>query len=67
MYIEMKLRSFVCPDCGQPFTSTSPNALRCTQCAPEWSKKRNREYQRRRYTAAKRARQAQLGIVENSR
>jgi tRNA(Ile2) C34 agmatinyltransferase TiaS len=51
MYFEMRLREFRCPDCGKPFKSTSPNAVRCPKCSAEWSKKRNREYQRRRYAA----------------
>lgn len=56
MYFEMKLRDFTCPDCGQAFKSTSPNAVRCPGCSKEWGKKRNRDYQVRRYAAAKRAR-----------
>ena len=54
MYFEMKLREFVCPDCGRSFKSTSPNAARCSKCRKDWSEKRNREYQRRRYAALKR-------------
>jgi tRNA(Ile2) C34 agmatinyltransferase TiaS len=53
MYIEMRLRSFVCPDCSRIFKSTSPNAIRCTGCATAWDKKRKREYQKRRRAAAK--------------
>ena len=54
MYFEMKLRDFTCPDCGRPFKTTSPNAVRCPGCSKDWSKKRNRDYQRRRYVATKR-------------
>src|SRR5213592_918630 len=53
MYFEMKLREFVCPDCGRSFKSTSPNAARCSKCRKDWSEKRNREYQRRRNAALK--------------
>jgi hypothetical protein len=59
---EMRLRAFVCPDCAEAFKSTSPNAVRCSLCAKLWAKKRNREYQRRRYATAKRERQA-LGML----
>jgi tRNA(Ile2) C34 agmatinyltransferase TiaS len=54
MYMQMRLRKFRCPECNEPFKSTSPNALRCQKCSLEWSKKRNREYQKRRL-ATKRA------------
>lgn len=56
MYFEMKLREFVFPDCGRSFKSTSPNAVRCSKCRKDWSEKRNREYQRRRYASRKRRR-----------
>jgi hypothetical protein len=59
MYFEMRLREFVCPDCGEAFKSTSPNAVRCSGCAKQWAKRRNREYQRRRYAGRKRARPSQ--------
>jgi len=62
VYFEMRLRAFVCPDCGEPFKSASPNAVRCSACAKLWTKRRNREYQRRRYATAKRERQA-VGIL----
>jgi DNA-directed RNA polymerase subunit RPC12/RpoP len=48
MYFQMRLRNFHCPDCDKPFKSTSPNAVRCPKCSLKWSKKRNREYQKRR-------------------
>jgi tRNA(Ile2) C34 agmatinyltransferase TiaS len=63
MYFEMKLRDFVCPDCRQPFKSTSPNAVRCRHCSKKWSSKRNREYQRRRYAATKGVRKVQRPAV----
>ena len=53
MYIEMRLRSFVCPDCSLPFQSTAPNAIRCAGCATAWDRKRKREYQKRRRAVAK--------------
>jgi tRNA(Ile2) C34 agmatinyltransferase TiaS len=58
VYFEMRLRAFVCPDCGEPFKSTSPNAVRCSACAKLRANRRNREYQRRRYDTAKQERQA---------
>jgi predicted amidophosphoribosyltransferase len=62
VYFEMRLRAFACPDCGEPFKSTSPNEVRCSACAKLWAKRRSREYQRRRYATAKRERQA-LGML----
>lgn len=59
MYFEMKLREFVCPDCGEAFKSTSPNSVRCSRCAKLWAKRRNRDYQRRRYAARRRTRSSQ--------
>jgi tRNA(Ile2) C34 agmatinyltransferase TiaS len=56
MYFEMRLRNFCCPDCHKPFKSTSPNAVRCPKCSTEWSKRRNRDYQRRRYAAKRNGR-----------
>lgn len=66
MYFEMRLREFVCPDCGEAFKTTSPNAVRCSGCAKLWDKRRNRESQRRRYTARKRARPSQSQCMLSS-
>ena len=62
MYLQMRLRNFRCPDCDEPFTSTSPNAVRCPKCSVEWSKKRNRECQKRRL-ATKRGRKVPPEVV----
>ena len=56
MYFEMKVREFLCRDCGRPFKSTSPNAVRCSECRKNWSVKRNREHQKRQCAALKRRR-----------
>jgi predicted RNA-binding Zn-ribbon protein involved in translation (DUF1610 family) len=64
MYFEMRLREFVCPDCGESFKSTSPNAVRCSACAKLWATRRNREYQRQRYANRERAKQSQPMLSE---
>jgi hypothetical protein len=55
VFLQMNLRYYDCLDCGKPCKSTSPNAVRCATCSKAWATQRNREYQRRRYAAIKKA------------
>lgn len=47
MYPQMKLRQYVCADCGIPCKSTSPNAERCRKCARLRQNRQSREYQQK--------------------
>ena len=60
MYLQMKLRPYDCVGCGTPCKSTSPNAVRCPECAKAWEKERNRQNQRRRYQRLMAARAGRL-------
>jgi hypothetical protein len=47
MYPQMKLRRYVCADCGIPCKSTSPNAERCRKCAKLRQNQQSGEYQQK--------------------
>ena len=47
MYLQMKLRQYVCADCGIPCKSTSPNAEQCRKCATLRQNRQSREDQQK--------------------
>ena len=61
MYLHMKLRQYVCADCGIPCKSTSPNAERCRKCATLRQNQQSREYQQK-MLARKRAARSQPDV-----
>lgn len=60
MILEMRLRRFLCADCRKPCKSTSPNAQRCRDCSKAHEVARAREYSRKRYAAAQKAKRPSM-------
>ncbi len=65
MYLEMRLRRYDCADCGGPCKSTSPNALRCRNCAKLRERRQSRDYQQK-MLARKRAARSQTELITHT-